>query len=182
MLVIMPFMMVYSMGLTWLFNMSPNHMIVNPSYGLFLIIQKLVLQPRYKINICAQPTFQNIGHQYNQFLKRYKWVLIQAKYSHVLNTQFTTNCNLYNSSLSRFDSWPFSIWFQWSSSSWSHLYNIISCKKEIKFSFIAPLIDVNFKVNKCVSNEMQQLKTTIQWHLFISFLQPFWKTHTIMQF
>ncbi len=66
-------------GADGVFHTSPNHMIVNPSYRLFLIIQKLVLQPRYKINTCTQPIFQNSGHHYNQFLKRYKWVLIQAK-------------------------------------------------------------------------------------------------------
>jgi len=61
-LVIMPLMMVYSMELTRSFNMSPNYIIVNPSYGLFLIIQKQVLQPGSKINICTQPKFQNIQH------------------------------------------------------------------------------------------------------------------------
>jgi hypothetical protein len=45
---------------------------------IIFIIQKQVLQLGYEINICTQPTFQNIGHQYNQFLKRYKWVLIQT--------------------------------------------------------------------------------------------------------
>jgi hypothetical protein len=78
MLVILPFMMAYSMGLMGFFKMSPNYIIVNPSYGLFSIIQKQVLQLGCKINIYIQPKFQNIGHQYNQFLNRYKWVLIQA--------------------------------------------------------------------------------------------------------
>jgi hypothetical protein len=53
-------------------------------------------------------------------------------------------------------------------------------RKEILFLF-APLIDVNFKIDQCVSNEMQWLRTTIQWHSCISFLQPFKKTHTIIQ-
>jgi hypothetical protein len=38
----MPLMMAYSMGLTRFLNMSPKYMIMNPSYGLLLIIQKHV--------------------------------------------------------------------------------------------------------------------------------------------
>jgi hypothetical protein len=62
-------------------------------------------------------------------------------------------------------------------------YTTLSCvrKKENLFLF-TPLIYANFKVDKCVSNKMQWLKTTIQWHLCISSLQPFRKTHTITQY
>jgi hypothetical protein len=45
-------------------------------------------------------------------------------------------------------------------------YTILSCvrKKENLFLF-TPLIDANFKVDKCVSNKMQHLITIAQWHL-----------------
>jgi hypothetical protein len=65
----MPVMMASLMGLTRFFNMLPKYMIVNPSYGLLLIIQKHVLQLEYKIDTCTQPTFQNIGRQHNQNFK-----------------------------------------------------------------------------------------------------------------
>jgi hypothetical protein len=61
-------------------------------------------------------------------------------------------------------------------------YTSLSSVRNKKYEILfAQLIDVNFKVDKCVSNEMQQLRTTIQWQLCISSLQPFRKTHTIIQ-
>ncbi len=45
-------------------------------------------------------------------------------------------------------------------------YTILSCvRKKEKLFLFTPLIDANFKVDKCVSNEMQHLITIDQWHL-----------------
>lgn len=38
--------------------------------------------------------------------------------------------NSYNSSISRFDSWLFCIWFNWNTPLWTHLYSIFSYKKK----------------------------------------------------
>jgi hypothetical protein len=45
-------------------------------------------------------------------------------------------------------------------------YTILSCvRKKEELLLFTPLIDANFKVDKCVSNEMQNLITIAQWHL-----------------
>jgi hypothetical protein len=48
------------------------------------------------------------------------------------------------------------------------IYTTLShVRKEENLFFHAPLIDANFKVDKCVLNEMKKLKTRAQWHLCI---------------
>jgi hypothetical protein len=54
-------------------------------------------------------------------------------------------------------------------------------RKKENLHLLAPLVEANFKVDKCISNEMQRLKTTIQSQLCVPYLQPFGKTHTIIQ-
>jgi len=54
------------------------------------------------------------------------------------------------------------------------------CKKEKKEILFPQLIDANLKIDKCVLDKMEWLRTT-QWQLSISSSQPFRKTHTIIQ-
>jgi hypothetical protein len=62
------------------------------------------------------------------------------------------------------------------------IYTTLFCVKEKENLYLlAPLVEANFKVDKCVSNEMQHFKTTSQWQLCVPYLQPFKKTHTIIQ-
>ncbi len=52
------------------------------------------------------------------------------------------------------------------------IYTTLSRVKEKKNLYLlAPLVETNFKVDKCVSNEMQHLKTTFQWQLCVPYLQ-----------
>jgi hypothetical protein len=52
-------------------------------------------------------------------------------------------------------------------------YTTLSCVKEKENLYLlTPLVEANFKVDKCVSNEMQCLKTIAQWQLCIPYLQP----------
>ncbi len=61
-------------------------------------------------------------------------------------------------------------------------YTTLSCVREKKNLYlVAPLVEANFKVDKCISNEMQCLKTIAQWQLCVPYLQPFRQTHTIIQ-
>ncbi len=46
---------------------------------------------------------------------------------------------------------------------------------------LALLVEANFKVDKCISNEMQHLKQTTQWQLCVPYLHPFKQTHIIIQ-
>ncbi len=46
-------------------------------------------------------------------------------------------------------------------------------KEKEKLYLLAPLVEANFKVDKCVSNEMQCLKTIVQWQLCVPYLQPY---------
>jgi len=54
-------------------------------------------------------------------------------------------------------------------------------KGKKKLYLLAFLVEINFLIDKCVSNEMQCLKITIQWQLCVPYLQPFRQTHTIIQ-
>jgi hypothetical protein len=161
--------------------MSPSYKIMNISRGLVFHNFKAISATR----------IQN-WHLYTTHIHE-TWTLIQpiskkikveANLSHLItHTQYlirlTITCIIHRS-----QGWTFDFLTFDPSGIHHHglTYTTLFCVREKENLYLlAPLVEANFKVDKCVSNEMQCFKKTTQWQLCVPYLQPFIKTHTIIQ-